>query len=245
MFDNNNTNTNLLIVSTLLGIILSKILNIDNIIYTLLLICGIYIIVLCIFNNKDTFTNVFNNINMKTKNNNNKYISTLEDYNNNIKNNEANTLEVKNLNDNNNNNNNNSSYWPKKTKKNKSPFEGLLPQQLKNRLNYLYYATSHPFKAKSYTNYLHSNSCAPKSIKHLDVARQYYPQLTQDQVNYDDCLNFPNGHPNSCNQGNDKWEAESKILGKQNNDEINLKQILIEDSNQKKIVTNIKNPFHI
>ena len=87
-----------------------------------------------------------------------------------------------------------------------SPFEGLFPQQLKNRLNYLFYATSHPFKPKSYTDYIYSkNNCVPKSIKHLDIAREYYPQLTEDQVNFNDCMNFPKGHPKSCNQGNDKW----------------------------------------
>ena len=136
------------------------------------------------------------------------------------------------------------SYWPKNTKKNKSPFEGLLPQQLKNRLNYLYYATSHPFKPKSYTDYLHSNSCAPKSVKHLNVARDYYPQLSQDQINFNDCLNFPKGHPKSCNLGNDKWKAEEEkkqLLSDCIANEKDLKQIVIEDFDQKKLFTNTTN----
>ena len=32
-------------------------------------------------------------------------------------------------------------------------FDGLNPQELTNKLNYLHYATSHPFKPKSYLNY--------------------------------------------------------------------------------------------
>ena len=113
-----------------------------------------------------------------------------------------------------------------------SPFEGLFPQQLKNRLNYLFYATSHPFKAKSYTNYIHSKSDrVPKSVKHLDISREYYPQLTEDQVNFNDCMNFPKGHPKSCNQGNNKWEAEQSILTDCIANKKDLNQVIREDFN--------------
>jgi len=244
MFDNNWIDVNLLIVTILVGIIIAKILDLDNAIHTLLLICGLYIIMLCFANNKEVFTNIINKIGRKT--NNNKFIYTLEDYNN-----------ISQNSDNSNNQENptnnidhfssvNSSYWPKKTKENKSPFEGLLPQQIKNRLNYLYYATAHPFKAKSYTDYLHSKSKVPKSVKHLNIARQYYPQLSEDQVNFNDCMNFPNGHPKSCNQGSDKWGAEaqqSQILADCIANEKDLKQVVVEDFDQKKLVTNTKNVF--
>jgi len=243
MFNNNGIDLHLLITTILVGIIIAKILNLDNTIHILLLICGLYIIVLCCANKKEVFTSIFDKLNGKT--NNNKFISTLEDYNNSINNNlENQSMQTNPIQDN--FSSVESSYWPKKTKKNKSPFEGLLPLQLKNRLNYLYYATSHPFKAKSYTDYLHSNSCAPKSVKHLNVAREYYPQLSQDQVNFNDCLNFPKGHPKSCNLGNDKWEAEeqnAQLLSDCISNEKDLKQVVIEDFDQKKLVTDTTNVF--
>jgi hypothetical protein len=241
---NNGIDLNLLIVTILVGIIISNILNLDNSIHILLLICGLYIIVLCCNNNKEVFINIFAKISGKT--NNNKFISTLEDYNNTLNNNLGNHTNPENI-TRYNFSNVNSSDWPKKTKKHKSPFEGLFPQQLKNRLNYLYYATSHPFKAKSYTDYLHSNNCVPNSVKHLNVAREYYPQLSQDQVNFNDCLNFPKGHPKSCNMGNDKWEAEeqhAQLLADCITNEKDLKQVVIEDFDQKKLVTNTTNVFY-
>ena len=240
MVNNNGININLLIVTILVGIIIANILNVNNSIHILLLICGLYIVVLCCSNNKEMFTAVLNKISGKT--NNNKFISTLDEYNANQESKYSSKLNFSKDNF----SSVDSSYWPKKTKKNKSPFEGLLPQQLKNRLNYLYYATSHPFKAKSYTDYLHSNSCVPKSVKHLNVAREYYPQLSQDQVNFNDCLNFPKGHPKSCSQGNDKWEAEAKqaqLLADCISNEKDLNQIIVEDFDQKKIFKNNKNHF--
>ena len=96
----------------------------------------------------------------------------------------------------------------------------------------MFYATSHPFKAKSYTEYIHSNTNrVPKSVKHLEVSREYYPQLTEDQVNFNDCLNFPKGHPKSCDQGNDKWEAEHSILTKCIANKKDLNQVIREDFN--------------
>uniref|UniRef100_A0A6C0EK82 Uncharacterized protein n=1 Tax=viral metagenome TaxID=1070528 RepID=A0A6C0EK82_9ZZZZ len=243
MFNNNGIDLHLLITTILVGIIITNILNIDNSIHILLLICGLYIIVLCYSNNKETFTNILDNLRGKT--NNNKFISTPEDYNNSINNNlENQSIKTNTIKDN--FSSIDSSYWPQKTKKNKSPFEGLLPQQLKNRLNYLYYATSHPFKAKSYTDYLHSNNCLSKSVKHINVAREYYPQLSHDQVNFNDCLNFPKGHPMSCNLGNDKWEAEEQqvqLLSDCISNEKDLKQVVIEDFDQKKLATDTTNVF--
>ena len=108
MFNRNEIDINLLIVTILVGIIIANILNLNNSIHILLLICGLYIIVLCFANNKEVFTNVLNKIN--GSNNNNKFISKLEDYRKNNKiNNNSNRDNFSSV---------NSSYWPKHTKKN-------------------------------------------------------------------------------------------------------------------------------
>ena len=241
---------NLLIITILVGVLIANVLNLDDSVHILLLICGLYIIVLCCSKNKELFTTILDKVGVKP--NNNKYISTLEDYNISLNNKRNDMTDNTLLNEENaENNTNTSSKWFKFTsKKNKSPFEGLLPQQLKNRLNYLYYATSHPFKPKSYTDYLHSksnsNNCGLNSVKHLNVARKYYPQLSKDQINFNDCLNFPKGHPMSCNLGNDKWEAEQdnvQLLSKCINNEKDMKQVVLEDFDQKKLVTDTTNVF--
>lgn len=241
---------NVLIITVLVGIIISNILNLNDSVHILLLICGLYICVLVCFKNKEVFTNILDKSGIKL--NNNKYISTLEDYNislnNEINNKSNNMIDNNSLNNINENSNNKSYKLCKTTKKNKSPFEGLLPQQLKNRLNYLYYATSHQFKPKSYTDYLHSNTnnSTINSVKHLNVSRKYYPQLSKDQINFDDCLNFPKGHPMSCNLGNDKWNSENKtvqLLSECIKSEKDLKQVVIEDFDQKKLVGKTKNVF--
>ena len=94
----------------------------------------------------------------------------------------------------------------KKIKPKKSPFEGLTQDELKDKLNYLHYATSHPFKPKSYVNWKKNEKNyimnPSNSVKHLEISKNDYPELTEDQINYDDCINQIKSSPLSCNQKN-------------------------------------------
>lgn len=86
-----------------------------------------------------------------------------------------------------------------------SPFENLTEEEIKDKLNYLHYATSHPFKPKSYNNWKKTNpnlNMNPSnSVKHLEVSKIDYPELSSDQINVDDCINHKST-PLSCNQEN-------------------------------------------
>ena len=86
-----------------------------------------------------------------------------------------------------------------------SPFENLTEEEIKDKLNYLYYATSHPFKPKSYNNWkktsAHYIMNPPNSLKHLEISKIDYPKLSSEQINVDDCMNHKS-RPLSCNQEN-------------------------------------------
>lgn len=201
-----------LLIAIILGLCISKGFNITHSLYISLLIVGFYVLFIHLLNKKHTSIYKHRHNSTKTKNPENvkSNFSNLEMFSSRNPENEALTS----------------------SKNRVSPFEGLFPQQLKNRLNYLFYATSHPFKAKSYTDYVYSqenNKNIPKSVKHLDISREYYPQLTEDQINFNDCMNFPKGHPKSCDQGNDKWEAENSILTSGIGNKKNLNQVIRED----------------
>jgi len=90
----------------------------------------------------------------------------------------------------------------------KNPFDGLNPSELLSRLNYIYYATANPLK---YTNYNNFKTHADKyldedgtklgtnDLKLQTYAAGNYPQLTADQIDAKDCLNYGSG-PMSCFQ---------------------------------------------
>ena len=227
MIDNSCIDIYSLILSLIIGILLSNVLNINNVVSSLVIIIIIYMLFLCLLKDKNPFDNLNKIPNYKPNLSNNKESQYPQQKYNNNNNNNNNNLVKENKED---QYYNNQSIW---RKKNKSPFDGLLPKQLINRINYLYYATSHPFKAKSYTDFIHNkNNTVPKSVKHLNIARTYYPQLTEDQVNFSDCLNFPKDHPLSCNQGDDKWESENSIMKECELNANQKKTVNIEDKNQ-------------
>jgi hypothetical protein len=95
----------------------------------------------------------------------------------------------------------------------KSPFDGLEPTELLSRLNYIYYATANPLEPIHYSSYKthadklidESSSCKDTNgsstpnvnytlITHdpklLKYSRKYYPQLTDNQIDAKDCLNY-------------------------------------------------------
>lgn len=130
---------------------------------------------------------------------------------------------------------------------NSGPLDNLEPQELKSRLNYLYYATAHPYKQMSYQEYKTHDDIvidsqqndymkAPNSLKHLEYSKIHYPQLTENQVNYNDCTNHGYGEL-SCNQSTSStnlhypFDAQSSgsILVDGISSEKDLKNIIRED----------------
>ena len=129
-------------------------------------------------------------------------------------------------------------------KKGNSPFDGLEPQELTNKLNYLHYATSHPFKPKSYLNYKKNikkyseNSLeAPNSVKHLNATKEHYPSLGYQQINYTDCMNHPVGDKLSCRQ--------KSILVSGINNTKDLNQVVREDFSAPHFINEKLNDFKV
>ena len=80
------------------------------------------------------------------------------------------------------------------------PLDGLDPQTLLSKLNYIHYATSNPYKPITYTEYkTHADKyldqdgtkLSPQNIDPvlLGYSKAHYPQLTSDQIDARDCLN--------------------------------------------------------
>ena len=126
----------------------------------------------------------------------------------------------------------------------KSPFDGLDPTELLSRLNYIYYATSNPLEPINYSTYkTHADKLlddpanyklSTNDPKLLRYSRKYYPQLTDNQIDAKDCLNYGSGK-NSCFQNPSLFfnvENDFNILTKGVN-ENNANLVVREDfSNQ-------------
>jgi len=91
----------------------------------------------------------------------------------------------------------------------KPPFDNLQPTELMNRLNYIYFATANPMKPISYADYkTHADkyldqdgtTLSSKDQKMLASARGFYPQLTADQIDARDCMNYGSDPSKSCFQ---------------------------------------------
>lgn len=79
------------------------------------------------------------------------------------------------------------------------PLDGLSPQELLSSLNYITYATANPYKPLSYNDYkTHADKyldedgtkLSTNDLKLQEFSRAHYPQLTKDQIDTNDCLNF-------------------------------------------------------
>lgn len=90
----------------------------------------------------------------------------------------------------------------------KPPFDGLDPKELLSRLNYIYYATAQPAKQINYHDFkTHADQLLDSDgtkLSNNDPKLQtysagFYPQLTADQIDARDCLNYGSG-PKSCFQ---------------------------------------------
>lgn len=127
---------------------------------------------------------------------------------------------------------------------NSGPLDNLAPKELLSRLNYIHYATSHPYKPMNYQKYKSTSDIqldedrntegpiiATKSVKHLASANYFYPTLTEYQVNYDDCTNHDASSPLSCNQGpnNQNLFPQKSMLVAGLKNENDVKKVARED----------------
>ena len=112
------------------------------------------------------------------------------------------------------------------------PFDEISQEEYQDRLNYLYYATQHPYKNVSYRDYksasdkrlLNDKSSLIKGDKsefNIEMER-WYPSMSINQVNYRDCTNHENSelsclqpHPNKqdniLNNSKDNSNKEEKF----------------------------------
>ena len=90
----------------------------------------------------------------------------------------------------------------------KPPFDGLDSKELLSRLNYIYYATAQPAKRINYHDFkTHADELldtdgtklSNNDAKLQSYSAGHYPQLTADQIDARDCLNYGSG-PKSCFQ---------------------------------------------
>jgi len=90
----------------------------------------------------------------------------------------------------------------------KPPFDGLDPKELLSRLNYIYYATAQPAKRINYNDFkTHADKLldtdgtklSNNDLKLQSYSAGHYPQLTADQIDARDCLNYGSG-AKSCFQ---------------------------------------------
>jgi len=123
--------------------------------------------------------------------------------------------------------------------KDKLPLDGLSPQDLLSSLNYITYATANPYKPLSFNDYkTHADKyldedgtkLSTNDLKLQSFAIAHYPQLTKDQIDTRDCLNFGSGK-DSCFQSAQLFSNVNNnfnILGKGVNED-NSNLIIRED----------------
>ena len=132
--------------------------------------------------------------------------------------------------------------------KNSLPLDGLSPKDLITSLNYITYSTSNPYKPVSYNNYkMHADKyldedgtkLSTNDIKLQEFAKAHYPQLTSDQIDARDCLNYGSGK-NSCFQSAQLFNNVSKNFGILSNgvNEDNSNLIIKEDFTNPMILNN-------
>ena len=123
----------------------------------------------------------------------------------------------------------------------KLPLDGLSPQDLISSLNYITYSTANPYKQMSYNDfkthadkYLNEDGTklSTNDLKLQSYSIAHYPQLTKDQINTHDCLNFGSGK-DSCFQSAQLFSNVNKNFGILNKgvNEDNSNLIIKEDFN--------------
>jgi hypothetical protein len=132
------------------------------------------------------------------------------------------------------------------------PLDGLDPQTLLSKLNYIEYATSNPYKPITYTEFkTHADKYLDQdgtklSAQEIDprllaFSKANYPQLTSDQIDARDCLNYGSDPSKSCFQSAQLFH---NILNKGvNNDNANL--IIKEDFSNPMMLNHLSNNQHV
>ena len=132
----------------------------------------------------------------------------------------------------------------------KPPFDGLEPLELMSRLNYIYFATANPLKPISYSDYkTHADKYLDQDEtklssgdqKMLASAKGFYPQLTADQIDGRDCLNYGSDPAKSCFQSPQLFHN----IQKANNASLNqtvLSQGVNTDNSNLIIIEDFSNP---
>lgn len=97
---------------------------------------------------------------------------------------------------------------PSGTSHAQGPLDGLRPEEMTSRLQYLYHATSHPGQQISYVDYKNNAverlendnaSLASYDLRMIDRTSSFYKDLSSNQVNVRDCMDGGSG-PGSCFQ---------------------------------------------
>jgi hypothetical protein len=105
--------------------------------------------------------------------------------------------------------------------KDKLPLDGLSPKDLISSLNYITYSTANPYKPISYNNfkthadkYLNEDGTklSTYDLKLQSYSIAHYPQLTANQIDTRDCLNFGSGK-DSCFQSAQLFSNKNNNFG--------------------------------
>ena len=105
--------------------------------------------------------------------------------------------------------------------KDKLPLDGLSPKDLISSLNYITYSTANPYKPISYNNfkthadkYLNEDGTklSTYDLKLQSYSIAHYPQLTANQIDTRDCLNFGSGK-DSCFQSAQLFSNKNSNFG--------------------------------
>ena len=132
--------------------------------------------------------------------------------------------------------------------KNALPLDGLSPKDLLTSLNYITYSTSNPYKPISYNHYkMHADKyldedgtkLSTNDVKLQEFAKAHYPQLTVDQIDARDCLNYGSSKK-SCFQSAQLFNNVNKDFGILSNgvNEDNSNLIIKEDFTNPMILNN-------
>lgn len=219
------------ILSVVIGLVISSILGIKSLLSKAVVIVIIYF----------PLSELLDRIDKKEKGltaSNNATNSCSEEGNKNMSNNDMNKIV------------NSPTKLPHTKEEQTGPLDSLEPEELKSRLNYLHYATAHPYKPMKYQEYKSENDIqidtekntkkhlndmsAPKSLKHLEYSKIHYPDLSENQINYNDCTSHGYGEL-SCNQPVDKsnlhypFGEQTSILVNGISNDKELKQVIRED----------------
>ena len=136
--------------------------------------------------------------------------------------------------------------------KNSLPLDGLSPKDLLTSLNYITYSTANPYKPISYHNYkTHADKylnddgtkLSTNDIKLQEFTKAHYPQLTENQIDARDCLNFGSGK-DSCFQSAQLFNNIKEDYGILNNGvNVDNSNLIIKEDFTNPMILNTDNRY--